>query len=148
MLLSEKNLYLNIVKGANPRFRYMFKKAETTESTLFESPSNLMRGRALKNTATPRLGIINSMSWLPAALMKTHFKPLFKGNMGPGQHIYPVNLAIMIYEEGIAEATDRCSRAADFDLLVQGWVLSAYPDQAPSLDTYYLCAAAYRNIRR
>ena len=40
-------LYHYAIRSVKKRFKEMFKKKKT-ESTLFESPSNLMRGRALK----------------------------------------------------------------------------------------------------
>ena len=47
-LSGKKVVPLPAETGQNQRFEDMFKKTKSPESTLFESPSNLMRGRALK----------------------------------------------------------------------------------------------------
>ena len=60
----------------------MFKKTKTLESTLFESPSNLMRGRALKQYDDPKEWLNRFYDDVTNNIDEDKFKPLYKeGNM-------------------------------------------------------------------
>lgn len=61
----------------------MFKKTKSPESTLFESPSNLLRGRALKKYDDPKAWHNQFYELVTPNIDEDKFKPLFKsGNMG------------------------------------------------------------------
>ena len=68
--------------------------------------------------------------------------------MGRGNASISQLVAIMIMKEGNRRSDEQMFEAVDFDLLVRKALgLINISDQAPSLDTYYLCAAAYRNTK-
>ena len=118
----------------------MFKKTKQPESTLFESPSNLMRGRALKKYGDPKAWHNQFYELVTCNINEDAFKPLFKeGNMGRGNASISQLVAIMIMKEGNRRSDEQMFEAVDFDLLVRKALgLINISDQAPSLDTYYL----------
>ena len=82
----------------------MFKKTKSPESTLFESPSNLMRGRASKKYDDPEAWHNQFYELVTSNIDEDKFKPLFKsGNMGRGNASISQLLAIMIMKEGNRE---------------------------------------------
>jgi hypothetical protein len=118
----------------------MFKKTKSPELTLFESPSNLMRGRALKKYDDPEAWHNQFYELVTSNIDEDKFKPLFKsGNMGRGNASISQLVAIMIMKEGNRRSDEQMFEAVDFDLLVRKALgLVNLSDQAPSLDTYYL----------
>lgn len=118
----------------------MFKKTKSPESTLFESPSNLMRGRALKKYDDPEAWHNQFYELVTSNIDEDKFKPLFKsGNMGRGNASISQLVAIMIMKEGNRRSDEQMFEAVYFDLLVRKALgLVDLSDQAPSLDTYYL----------
>ena len=79
----------------------MFKKTKSLELTLFESPSNLMRGRALKKYDDPEAWHNQFYELVTSNIDEDKFKPLFKsGNMGRGNASISQLVAIMIMKEG------------------------------------------------
>ena len=89
----------------------MFKKTKSPELTLFESPSNLMRGRALKKYDDPEAWHNQFYELVTSNIDEVKFKPLFKsGNMGRGNASISQLVAIMIMKRATAGATSRCSR--------------------------------------
>lgn len=118
----------------------MFKKTKSPELTLFESPSNLMRGRALKKYDAPEAWHNQFYELVTSNIDEDKFKPLFKsGNMGRGNASISQLVAIMIMKEGNRRSDEQMFEAVDFDLLVRKALgLVNLSDQAPSLDTYYL----------
>lgn len=118
----------------------MFKKTKSPELTLFESPSNLMRGRALKKYDDPKAWHNQFYELVTSNIDEDAFKPLFKeGNMGRGNASISQLVAIMIMKEGNRRSDEQMFEAVDFDLLVRKALgLVNISDQAPSLDTYYL----------
>lgn len=118
----------------------MFKKTKLPESTLFESPSNLMRGRALKKYDDPKAWHNQFYELVTSNIDEDAFKPLFKaGNLGRSNASISQLVAIMIMKEGNRRSDEQMFEAVDFDLLVRKALgLVNLTDQAPSLDTYYL----------
>lgn len=118
----------------------MFKKTKSPELTLFESPSNLMRGRALKKYDDPEAWHNQFYELVTSNIDEDKFKPLFKsGNMGRGNASISQLVAIMIMKEGNRRSDEQMFEAVDFDLLVRKALgIVNLSDQAPSLDTYYL----------
>ena len=118
----------------------MFKKTKSPELTLFESPSNLMRGRALKKYDDTEAWHNQFYELVTSNMDEDKFKPLFKsGNMGRGNASISQLVAIMIMKEGNRRSDEQMFEAVDFDLLVRKALgLVNLSDQAPSLDTYYL----------
>ena len=118
----------------------MFKKTKSPESTLFESPSNLMRGRALKKYDDPKAWHNQFYELVTSNVDEDAFKPLFKdGNMGRSNASISQLVGIMIMKEGNRRSDEQMFEAVDFDLLVRKALgLVNISDQAPSLDTYYL----------
>lgn len=118
----------------------MFKKTKQPESPLFESPSNLMRGRALKNYDDPKAWHNQFYKLVTSNINEDAFKPLFKeGNMGRSNASISQLVAIMIMKEGNRRSDGQMFESVDFDLLVRKALgLINISDQAPSLDTYYL----------
>ena len=118
----------------------MFKKTKSPELTLFESPSNLMRGRALKKYDDPEAWHNQFYELVTSNIDEDKFKPLFKsGNMGRVNASISQLVAIMVMKEGNCRSDEQMFEAVDFDLLVRKALgLVNLSDQAPSLDTYYL----------
>jgi len=118
----------------------MFKKTKSPESTLFESPSNLMCGRALKQYDDPKAWHNQFYELVTSNIDEDKFKPLFKaGNMGRGNASIRQLVGIMIMKEGNRRSDEQMFEAVEFDLLVRKALgLVNLSDQAPSLDTYYL----------
>ena len=118
----------------------MFKKTKSPESTLFESPSNLMCSRALKQYDDPKAWHNQFYELVTSNIDEGKFKPLFKaGNMGRGNASIRQLVAIMIMKEGNRRSDEQMFEAVEFDLLVRKALgLVNLSDQAPSLDTYYL----------
>jgi hypothetical protein len=118
----------------------MFKKTKHPESTFFESPSNLMRGRALKKYDDPKAWHNQFYELVTININEDAFQPLFKeGNMGRSNASISQLVAIMIMKEGNRRSDEQMFEAVDFDLLVRKALgLTNISDQAPSLDTYYL----------
>ena len=118
----------------------MFKKTKSPELTLFESPSHLMRGRALKKYDDPEAWHNQFYELVTSNIDEDKFKPLFKsGNMGRGNASISQLVAIMIMKEGNRRSDEQMFEAVDFDLLVRKALgIVNLSDQAPSLDTYYL----------
>lgn len=118
----------------------MFKKTKHPESTLFESPSNLMHGRALKKYDDPKSWHNQFYELVTCNINEDVFKPLFKeGNMGRSNASISQLVAIMIMKEGNRRSDEQMFEAVDFDLLVRKALgLINISDQSPSLDTYYL----------
>lgn len=118
----------------------MFKETKLPESTLFESPSNLMRGRALKKHDDPKVWHNQFYELVTSNIDEDAFKPLFKaGNLGRSNASISQLVAIMIMKEGNRRSDEQMFEAVDFDLLVRKALgLVNLTDQAPSLDTYYL----------
>ena len=120
--------------------RKMFKKTKSPELTLFESPSNLMRGRAQKKYDDPRAWQNQFYELVYNNIDEDAFTPLFKANgMGRPNASIRRLVAIMIMKEGNRRSDEQMFEAVDFDLLVRKALgLVNISDQAPSLDTYYL----------
>ncbi len=79
----------------------MFKKTKLPESTLFESPSNLMRDRALKKYDDPKAWHNQFYELVTSNIDEDVFKPLFKaGNLGRSNASISQLVAIMIMKEG------------------------------------------------
>ena len=118
----------------------MFKKTKSPEATLFESASNLMRGRALKKYDDPKAWHNQFYELVTSNINEDVFKPLFKeGNMGRSNASISQLVAIMIMKEGNRRSDEQMFEAVDFDLLVRKALgLVNISDQAPSLDTYYM----------
>lgn len=118
----------------------MFKKTKSPETTLFESPSNLMRGRALKKYDNTKAWHNRFYELVTNNIDEDIFKPLFKdGNIGRGNASISQLVAIMIMKEGNRRSDEQMFEAVDFDLLARKALgLMNLSDQAPSLDTYYL----------
>ena len=118
----------------------MFKKTKSPESTLFESPSNLMCSRALKQYDDLKAWHNQFYELVTSNIDEDKFKPLFKaGNMGRGNASIRQLVAIMIMKEGNRRSDEQMFEAVEFDLLVRKALgLVNLSDQAPSLDTYYL----------
>ncbi len=118
----------------------MFQKTKTPETTLFESPSNLLRGRALKKYDDPKAWQNQFYELVTSNIDEDVFKPLFKdGNMGRSNASISQLVAIMVMKEGNRRSDEQMFEAVDYDLLVRKALgLVNLSDQAPSLDTYYL----------
>lgn len=118
----------------------MFRKTKRTETTLFESPSNLMRGRALKKYEDPKAWHNQFYELVTSNIDEDVFKPLFK-DTGLGRSNASISqlVAIMILKEGNRRSDEQMFEAVDYDLLVRKSLgLVNLSDQAPSLDTYYM----------
>lgn len=118
----------------------MFKKTKSQETTLFESPSNLIRGRALKKYDDANAWHNQFYELVTSNIDEDVFKPLFKeGHMGRSNASISQLVAIMIMKEGNRRSDEQMFEAVDFDLLVRKSLgLVNLSDQAPSLDTYYM----------
>lgn len=118
----------------------MFQKTKTPETTLFESPSNLLRGRALKKYDNPKAWQNQFYELVTSNIDEDVFKPLFKdGNMSRSNASISQLVAIMVMKEGSRSSDEQMFEAVDYDLLVRKALgLVNLSNQAPSLDTYYL----------
>lgn len=127
-------------KGVNPLIRYMFKKTKQSEATLFESPSNLMRGRALKKYDDPKAWHNQFYELVTININEDALKPLFKkGDMGRSNASISQLVAIMVMKEGNRRSDEQMFEAVDYDFLVRKALgFTNISDQASSLDTYYL----------
>lgn len=118
----------------------MFKKTKSPEATLFESPSNLMRGRAQKKYDDPKAWHNQFYELVYNNIDEDAFTRLFKDSgMGRPNASIRQLVAIMIMKEGNRRSDEQMFEAVDFDLLVRKAIgLVNISDSAPSLDTYYL----------
>ncbi len=118
----------------------MFRKTKTPETNLFESPSNLLRGHALKKYDDPKAWQNQFCELVTRNIDEDVFKPLFKdGNMDRSNASISQLVAIMVMKEGSRSSDEQMFEAVDYDLLVRKALgLVNLSDQAPSLDTYYL----------
>lgn len=118
----------------------MFKKTESPESTLFESPSNLLRGRASKKYDDPKAWHNQFYELVTCNIDEDAFKPLFKSSgLGRSNASIRQLVAVMIMKEGNRRSDEQMFEDVDFDLLVRKALgLFNLSDRAPSLDTYYL----------
>jgi len=118
----------------------MFKKTKTSEATLFESPSMLLTGRALKKYDDPKAWHNQFYENVTCNIKEETFVPLYvDSNMGRSNASIRQLVAIMIMKEGNRRSDEQMFEAVDFDLLVRKALgLMNISDKAPSLDTYYL----------
>ena len=118
----------------------MFQKTKTPETTLFESSSNLLRGRALKKYDDPKAWQNQFYELVTSNIDEEVFRALFKdGNMGRSNASISQFVAIMVMKEGNRRSDEQMFEAVDYDILVRKALgLVNLSDQASSLDTYYL----------
>ena len=95
----------------------MFQKTKTPETTLFESPSNLLRGRALKKYDDPKAWQNQFYELVTSNIDEDVFKPLFKdGNMGRSNASISQLVAIMVMKEGNRCSDEQMFEAAMFQI--------------------------------
>jgi len=118
----------------------MFKKTKKSEATLFESPSMLQTGRALKKYDDPKAWHNQFYENVTSNIKEETFAPLYvDSNMGRSNASIRQLVAIMIMKEGNRRSDEQMFEAVDFDLLVRKALgLLNISEKAPSLDTYYL----------
>lgn len=118
----------------------MFKKTNPSEATLFDSPSNMLRGRRLKAYEDPKEWHNQFYELVTSNIDEDVFRPLFKDSgMGRGNASISQLVAIMILKEGNRKNDEEMFYDVDFNMLTRKALgLVNITDEAPCMDTYYL----------
>ncbi len=119
----------------------MFRKPQSPQLYLFESPSNLMGKRASKKYDDPKAWHNQFYELVTTKVNEDNFAPLYKGS---GKGVPTASIRILasmnVLKEGFGCSDEELFEKCKYDLLVRkalGMVNLSDKTQTPSLDTYY-----------
>lgn len=117
----------------------MFRKSQTSQLELFESPSNLMSKRASKKYDDPKAWHNQFFKLVTSQVNEDNFAPLFKDTLrGAPTASIRILVSMSVLKEGFGCSDEQLFEKCEYDLLVRKALgLTNLNDKTPSLDTYY-----------